>query len=404
VVLGLAALLLGVAFLLLLAPVRSRLLVVAISVASAALPGDIETDRLAWPSLGSIEVTGVRWTDGEFLFRADRVTVSVDGSSLLHRDVRVNEVGFTGVTADLPAIRSRLTGRDDVSAEDSGEANRSPIVFLREGSWPGLPSLAVEQVAVTADSIRWSPDVVLTDLEIAGALDISSGSRPENAVRVDGRGHVSLSPDLSLFVSLASDTSGGFTIVVSESESLVPPGDPGIELHARLDRDGTLVRSVAFDAIARSPAAADLPSHLTSRLGALPFLEGVTLETQGVLQLDPQLAVEATCEIRENSWQDGGEFTVGYRNDILMIDRVSLALDDLAIEGSTKLAPICLTRSPRTSSWRDARRAVAERSRAKSKCRHGSRASSSIGCERAATWNSTKSDPRRCSSKRVPWV
>jgi len=361
VVVGVVIGLLAVAVLLFLIPgVRESLLSVALSRANASLPGHIQIGRLSWPSPGALELRDVLWTDeANTLLSADLCSISVALKPLVRREIEVDHVTAKNIVADVPAIRERFPTHDQPPAQESSKEN-----FLREGSMPGLPSISVDRIFVTASSIRLDAENELTEFVLDGACDLSRGHSP--SVRIDqlivhepndiwgvdslsfdidlgrgtlaGQGNGRLGPQWPVYFVAGprgSDTVS-FTLVTGKAvrDSI------GIVALASIERQGLSVESVQFDASIRTPGTADLSTlPALGFFAELPALDGVSLTTRGTLQFHPQFAAQVSCDLRPNGWLDGGHVECEYDSDALVVKTAEFDLTDLSLRGDAMLGP-----------------------------------------------------------------
>jgi hypothetical protein len=362
---GLFAVLLVLLLLLFIRPVRESILGAAFPRLKSILPGDITVKDASWTSLGSLEFSHVIWfNESELLLSADRIAFSVDLFGLIKKNVKLHYVTVTGITADIPRITSCFSKEDSLPPEsDKQAAGRG---FPREGSLPGFPSIAVNRMFVSAKSIRVNEAGRFENLLLSGDLDLLHGHSPRVTVdtlavadaerrwRVEalsldidpdkgfirGEGRGTLPADRRVYMSLSSDRPDRFALILSENEKNSPPEAPGIKLLGTLTRQKWRIESLAFDAEIRTPDTADLSRIpiLSQYLEKLPALEGLGLTIAGLLHLEPRVAADATCDIHENKWLNGGHVKIGYENGVADMSEASLFLQDLSMDASARFA------------------------------------------------------------------
>ncbi|RLA51041.1 MAG: hypothetical protein DRQ65_08345, partial [Gammaproteobacteria bacterium] len=140
-----------VVLLLLVRPVREKVLDTVMSRAKRALPGELAISGTHWPSIGTLEIDGVTWTDGaDTLAEAERLRVSIDISELFSKDIHVNEVTLHGIGADIPAIMEIFASSVDSAgaADKPADEDKSGSGFPRTGSLPGIPSIAIDRIEI----------------------------------------------------------------------------------------------------------------------------------------------------------------------------------------------------------------------------------------------------------------
>ena len=119
----------------LLPPIRVRILTAALDRAEAALPGDVRVEKVAWPSLGSIDVSGLAWTDAaDTLLAVDHAGVSVSIFSLLKKDVRV--AAPRRRRAPRRCSRHHVTRRVERKTASPPGARRETAPFRGEAPFP----------------------------------------------------------------------------------------------------------------------------------------------------------------------------------------------------------------------------------------------------------------------------
>jgi hypothetical protein len=353
---GVIASVIIVVLLLLLPAVRERILSVAVSRASGALPGSITVGEGAWPSLGSLELRNVLWHDStDTLAAADRVAVSVSLRGLLGGDIDADHVEVEGASVNIPAITSRVPSGD--KTQDGDDA---PPSWPRDGSLPGVPSMAVDRLNVTAKFIRLSGTQAVTGVEIVGGFDCLRNHPPKARIerfalkgtdagwtidelsldidieggRIDGKARGALSPQWPVFLSLTSTGMDSFELVLANEQSNAPPDAIGAVLNGKLSRDGANVHSIIYSALVTTPGLPELREDpaLAPRLADFPDMEGLTLRLDGSLERDPALHFATDICVFRHSRLDTAHVTLRYAERNLSVDRLFAVTADLGLD------------------------------------------------------------------------
>ena len=361
---GVAVVVLLAVVLLLLPFVRSHVMREALSHADKALPGNITAAGASWPSIDTIDLRDINWTDGfDSLLSAERVRVSVELVSLVKRDIRVESAFVEGLSADIPAIASRFSTKEKTTAE----REKGSSVFPRPGSLPGVPSVAIERMRVTAPFVRWNDAVSLTGVTIDAGLDVSHGASPwvrvdslelvgpDSTWRVDelslyvapgkgllkGEGTGTVSPHGSVHLSITPQEKDRFKMALATRTNEMTDGwkEAGIDLDIILAREGVRLSSVSFEGHVRTPGTRGLSKYprLTQRVEGLPDLDGLRLSLRGTVGFTENLTADISCDIERNNWLDGGAFTLKYNEDGLSLDEIAVAAPGLSIAGNVSM-------------------------------------------------------------------
>jgi translocation and assembly module TamB len=365
-VLAVVCVLVVVLLLLLLPPIRGRVLHEVILQADARLPGAVRVETSSWPALGAIEMSGLSWTDGpDTLVAVDRMGLSVALGSLFRRDLRLQEMTIEATVVDVPAISGRFRGPPSAKPEPSRQAKGRR--FPREGSIPGVPSLALDRLSVKIQSARLTDALSFLDLDLLGGVDVSWSGQP--VIRVDrlgvrapdtswqvsdlsvalnledwsvsGRGSGQLAPQWPLLLSIETDGDDRFRLSLTRREGIHPPDAIGLTLVGEVARSGRRISSVEFDALLRTPGTADLRDvpGLASRFEALPALEGVGLSVGGRVGLDPEFSVNLDLSLHPNAWLTGGRGRMRYGKGEFAVDTLWVALPDLLVSARARAGP-----------------------------------------------------------------
>ncbi|MFH1279038.1 MAG: hypothetical protein ABIK65_11760 [Candidatus Eisenbacteria bacterium] len=176
---GIAAIL--CALLLLLPPVRGRILGEAIVRADRVLPGRLTVREWAWPSPGEVRLGGVAWTaEADTLLSASLVEFSIGVGDLLRRDLVVNLLRAEDLEADGPRIVALFPS----SPEEGVEKKRRVIPWLRAGSLEGFPSVAIRRWEVMAPRLVPAPGRTVRDFLWIMEIDLLAGGAGP-LVRID---------------------------------------------------------------------------------------------------------------------------------------------------------------------------------------------------------------------------
>lgn len=128
------------------APARAPVLAMGLRSLDDGLPGTITCVDARWPRAGRIELEGLVWIlDRDTLAEVSTLAIDIELASFLRRDLALREVSAHIAQLDLVAIRAACP---DGSCWSRG---RSP---LRDGVLPGVPSLAVRTLRVSAERVR----------------------------------------------------------------------------------------------------------------------------------------------------------------------------------------------------------------------------------------------------------
>lgn len=363
---GLAILLVGA---LMLQPVRNRLLAAALPVAERALPGSLAVEAASWPSLGSLEFDGVMWTDGpDTLAAVDLVRVSVDLPAFARRDVRVEELVLKNARADIPAITRRFQSTDDTDKEEPRDEDRGGG-FPRDGSLPGVPSFAVDRLAVDAPLLLVSETAELRGVVVRASADVRHGRTPSlrvielsaedsltgahidslwltvdlSTIGIEGNGTVHIPGGEALHLVCSSKADHSFSVRLSTDHGGEPPQAVGLALDGRAEVDGHRLLSVESTLRFHTPGTEELlrvpalSRVLSKPLEGVAPLEGARGVVRGDLQLRPSFAFDATADLFRTSWIDTTHASVSYVNETLSIETLALGMNGLALTASARI-------------------------------------------------------------------
>ncbi len=364
VVLSLVGLGVLLVVLLLLPPVRGRILAEIVVRVDRTLPGEIAVEKATWPSLGTIEAFQLRWTAAEdTLVSVDRLRVSVDLSNLLRRDLCATEILLDEADVDYPAMRLTFPAR--APEQDISPKKARGTGFPRGGSIPGFPSLAAKRVAISARSIRISPSLSLEDVRLSGTLDLAHGHDPrivlerlairgpQNGWQLDslaldvdasdwtmsGVGAGRLQPGYPVFLSLATTGTDEGRLILTAEGGKSPPGAVGVELDVQLERGDAGIEAMSFQANVLTPGTGELSQFrmLKTSLEGMPELEGLSLSSSGTVRIQPELSAELGLTVHPSVWVTGGGAAVSYTDADLVVDTVWVGLPDLHVGARGRL-------------------------------------------------------------------
>jgi translocation-and-assembly-module (TAM) inner membrane subunit TamB-like protein len=382
-------------------PVRERALRFALERADRALPGSWSVTRAAWPRLGELRCDALLWTDGaDTLAAAADLHLRIDTGALLHRDLRIQDFELRGIELDLPGVGRRIR---------PGEAEKAPrsksgggVPFLRRGTWPGVPSLSVENVRLEARRLQLRPDVRLEDCIVDGAFEGTHGRQGRLHVRRlelhERRTDVhvdSLAATLDLGTGLlqargagrfadvarveltgSSTTSGDFELQIEDMgagastpretpgagatagagtgasagagvhagagrASIVAPESTGVHLAGRFERDRDGVREITLHGRVMAPGVRRLRQipPLAPRLERLPDLAGFGIDLDGRIGLRPEFTADATLRLQPNDWLRAGGLRAHVERGVTQLDSVEVGLRGLRLAGSGRFGP-----------------------------------------------------------------
>ncbi len=374
-------------------PVRNGLLHRSIDWANASLPGGIHTGDATWPSMGKIDIENLIWVEkGDTLLAVKHLKIEMKLLPLLKRDVRLSELEINGISADIHAIRELLPEKRTQEHSHAKRAGKS--FFPRGGSIPGFPSVAIDRFSLSAEKLVYvkkkpdlsqqAPSIIAaadsteslidhspTSVELSGSVNISRGYAPKLHLEqlkvvdaifgfridqaqcdidleegiIEGNGSGFFAPEWPFFLSLDSPGENRFSLVLSDIDGIAPPEAMGLRVEGTFERHGFALQELQYEALLKSPGTEDLtriPS-LSTRLGQLNALEGITASILGSLRLQPALAAGARIEFHSTPWLERGNVVVAYKNNVLDADTVSIVLPDLTINGTVSLAQDSIT-------------------------------------------------------------
>ncbi|HKK73358.1 MAG TPA: translocation/assembly module TamB domain-containing protein [Candidatus Krumholzibacteria bacterium] len=186
-----------------------------------ALPGQASV-RAQWPTLGRVELEDFRWrVDAQRVAEVDRAMVDLDLGALWDHDAVVRVVRLQGAWIDADRAEAAFAAAPaDTAAEPapSEPTEEVAVPWLRDGALAGLPSVAVDTLAVRdVEVISAAGSMMLHDLALG--LDLRPGR--EQLGRVD----------LDVSIDEIGRVAGGVALAVTDSLrahfdvwSWAPPG------------------------------------------------------------------------------------------------------------------------------------------------------------------------------------
>ncbi|MFH1755372.1 MAG: translocation/assembly module TamB domain-containing protein [Candidatus Latescibacterota bacterium] len=350
--------------LLLMRPVREKILSFALNRINDSLPGNISIDRASWPTLGSLEFAKATWSDQSgVLLSAERIAVSVNLLSLIHKDVQLKHIEADINSIDVSGLTS-LFSNDDSASTLSKTTHGAPG-FPRMGSIPGVPSIAVDHLLITAHSIRLNAHNEFLDFNISGSCDFLRGHSPKASIEqmaiaqtgterqidtltldidiekglIHGFGRGILQKDWPFYLSFTPHGTDSFTLILSSVESGSPPDNIGLELTGSLTRELPKIKSLTFHANLRTPGSTELSRipALSGYMDGMPALEGIALFLQGSMQFEPALTAEIACDVAQNNWLEGGKAALTYNHGVLDITKASFTAPGLTCNASAQI-------------------------------------------------------------------
>ncbi len=364
----LLALVILVVLLLLLRPVREKVLDTAVSKASRALPGELIVIESRWPSLGTLEIDGVTWTDGpDTLADVSGVVVSIDISELFARDIHVNEVSLSGIGADIPAITAIFSSFADSAgtAAEPGDEERSEGGFPRSGALPGIPSIAVDRFEIEGRCILVAEGVELIGLRLFGGLGLLSGSEPFAAidelsldrsstpVSVDslwlkadlaapslrGDGVILLPHEMAARMRCETEPDSSFSLRIVPADGPLAPSDAFVSIGGIAAVEDRRIGSVDLEIEFLTPGTEELSTlpFLTEPLEGIGPLEGVRGLVTGHLVMSPSFSASAEMHLNHTSYIDTLHLAVTYEKNRIELEDLLLTMTGLMLSASGSL-------------------------------------------------------------------
>jgi len=365
----LAGILVVAAVLFVLRPAREGILGAALPLVQRALPGDLNVGAASWPDPGTMRFEDVVWTNGpDTLAVLDTLHVSVRLRALVRRDVHVEELALSGVRADIVAIAGLFPagGGEPDKNDEGGDA-----AFPRDGALPGVPSIAVDRVAIDARRIRVSEALDLHGVVLAGNAEVRSGSQPRISVTelslresvsgasvdslwftadlstldINGEGVVRIPGIEPWFFGCTSNRDGEFRVRLASGRDAEPPLINGLLIDGRAEIADARVESVDFDVSFRLPDSGELlrvtalESLLSGPLADTTPLRGLRGSARGSARLEPDTSLRAELDLFPNSWFDTLHVSAAYTNKGLVVDTLELAAPGLSVAASAGIPP-----------------------------------------------------------------
>lgn len=364
--LGLAGLVAIVLFLLLLAPVRDRILSYALPRVTGSLPGTLSVSDAGWPSLNALHFEGVSWeADGVTVLSADTLAASVRLLPILSRDIEAHYLVARGLSVDIPGIRAMFAPTDSAPAESGGKPEKQG--FPRGGSVPGLPSISIDSLSITAPAIELSPGSRIEDLVLEAGIDLSRRGAPGLKIKrlsqhgggqdwkiddlkvalnigggiLKGSGTGALSADLPFHLEIEPAGRDQFVIAIGKEPGGLPPEKPGARVAIRIERDGRRITAAEYDIKVLTPGTDELREvrAIAGRIKSLPDSRGINLSAKGRVGFVPDLDVGIRIAVQEPEWLDRGVAVARYTKETLYLDSLLVSLLDLDISAQGYLSP-----------------------------------------------------------------
>ncbi len=357
-----------IVLLLLVRPVREKVLDTVVSRAKRALPGELAISETRWPSLGTLEIDGVTWTDGaDTLAEAGRLRVSVDISELFSKDIHVNEMTLHGIGADIPAITEIFASSVDSAgaADRPADKDKSGGGFPRTGSLPGIPSIAIDRIEIEGRRILAASGVELIGLRLFGELDLLSGSEPfvaidelsldrsSTPVSIDslwlkadlaapslaGDGVILLPHDMDVRMTYNMEPDNSFSIRIVPADGPLTSTDAFVSIGGILAVVNRRVRSIDLEIEFLTPGTEELSAlpFLAGSLEGIGPLEGARGNVTGHLALSPSFSVSADMHLNRISYIDTLHLTGAYEKNKIALEDLLLAMPGLLLNASGSL-------------------------------------------------------------------
>ncbi len=364
--------------LLLVRPVREKLLDLAVSKVQKAVPGDISFSDTRWPSLGTLELDGMTWIDGGDTLAAVReLRIAADLSELITKDVHIREVTAKGIIGDIPALTARFsTPADSAHGDGKPEDKRRPDGgFPRIGSVPGIPSIAVDLIEIDGQRILVAEGIELIGMKLRCGLDLLHGSEPFAGIdeltldrsstpvstdslwlradllepSLEGESVIHLPHELSALMRCGTEPDSSFTIRIVPADGPLTRTDAFVSIGGKATLEKRRIASVDFNIEFHTPGTEELSSLpiLAGPLEGIGDLEGARGDLNGHLRLSPEFSVTADIHISSTSYLDTLHIAGTYETDKIAADRILLEMPGLKLDASGSLTG----RSPRLSAY-----------------------------------------------------
>lgn len=366
------ALLVAIAGLLSLSPVRRHILDEALEAARRSLPGDFRVEQAGWPSLGTVALGGVLWTDEQdTLVAAQRVELATRIWPLLRRDLHVERIRLDSVRVDVGAIQRAFPADAEAPApKPEADGGQFGIPFFRPGAWSPLPSVAADEVQVSLDRLELPDGSSILNARLSVGLDLLVGHEPRLSVEEltaaspsqgwwldrfvvatseqGRRAHGEIGARLGnetepwpidlAFRLEGSDLENQDLRLVLETEN-EQAGQPTLRADVHAGFEDLRPRSVRFEVRLTTPSTgelADVPL-LAPRLEGVPDLAGIQVDVAGEAQLVGELSSRVALRLAPNDWLEGGLVDARSTGTSVQLDSLELRLPDLVVAASGRM-------------------------------------------------------------------
>jgi hypothetical protein len=283
-----------------------------------SIAGDILIDDIAWPAPLHLRLSGLRWTlRGERLLELDSAELRIDGRALLARDLELTLLRVEARYADLPRMRTALA--DPSSPAESKAQTRESIPYFRDGAIRGLPSMAILQLGVRADSIAIAADRWISTLHVEGSGDLLRGKQPVASLAMSAR--LTELGEMRLEVEQRGEDR------ITGSIQLGSMRDPLLVFGAQPTQEGDAFIGLALDGTFSIPGTVELSTLplFAAALDGAPALAGIEGEV-ALSFLGESRAATMTLTARANSWLSAFEARLSSQDGVLSVEHSKLDL------------------------------------------------------------------------------
>lgn len=357
---GLLAILLVAIVLLLLPPVRDRLLGLVLGRSVLVLPGNLEVGSARWPRPDRLELRDVRWTDHEdTLLDLNHLFLDLDLAGLARKDVIVRRVDAGGSLVDIGAIQSAFAAAstDSTGAQPDGAEPRFP----RPGSFRGLPSVAIGKANLAVRRVVISDSVAIEQAVLAGGFTALRGVSPElridalrgetaqfridslhvrveyDSARATGLGYGWVGDDVPVSFRMVPSEPGEFHLDLEVGRSEPPVDGESAELHLTgtiETRDGGRL-ATGFTGRLHTPSSRVWRRWLSDSVSTEELeIPGIALRLEGNVELPTPIDGNIRLDFEPGEWVDSGTISAQMHDDRVTLDDLRWRLADLTVEGN----------------------------------------------------------------------